>query len=109
MSNSEAIIQCVIIYPHPDKWVKVKTLMNEIAESVKTGEPDTLIYAVHENVTNPEAPMLLVWEKYGNREAQAAHRQNPKLAELVRQNESEGLIARPFEIIPLVPLFGKIP
>ncbi|KAI1271649.1 hypothetical protein F5Y07DRAFT_382263 [Xylaria sp. FL0933] len=109
MSSSEAIVQCVIIYPHPDKWTKVKTLMEDIAKSVKDGEPGTLIYAIHENITNPDAPMLLIWEKYASREAQVLHRRNPKLAELVRQNEAEALIARPFEIIPLIPLFGKIP
>ncbi|KAI1345615.1 hypothetical protein F5Y01DRAFT_320596 [Xylaria sp. FL0043] len=92
MSSSEAIVQCVIIYPHPDKWAKVpyshtmsvvqlcitldyanglgrctfqvKTLMEDIANSVKEGEPGTLIYAIHENITNPDAPMLLIWEKY---------------------------------------------
>ncbi|KAI1420445.1 hypothetical protein F5Y12DRAFT_772823 [Xylaria sp. FL1777] len=109
MSNSEAIVQCVMIYPRPGKWTKVKALMEDIAESVRDSEPGTLIYAVHENFSNPEAPILVIWEKYESREAQAIHRQNPKLAELVRQNESNALITRPFEIIPLVPLFGKIP
>ncbi|KAI0975892.1 hypothetical protein F4678DRAFT_418943 [Xylaria arbuscula] len=109
MSSPGAILQCVMIYPRPDKWTKVKALMSEIAESVRDNEPGTLIYAVHENVTNPEAPVLVVWEKYESGEAQAIHRQNSKLAELVRQNNSEALIAKPFEIIPLAPLFGRFP
>ncbi|KAI3332132.1 hypothetical protein HD806DRAFT_529896 [Xylariaceae sp. AK1471] len=109
MSGSEAIYQCVHIYPLPEKWERVKALMNDIAMSVRDSEPGTLVYAVHEYHKESEPPVLIVWEKYENKEAQAIHRQNPKLAELVRQNSVETLIARPFEIMALTPMAGKYP
>jgi quinol monooxygenase YgiN len=110
--------------------------MEDIAVSVRDSEPGTLIYAVHEYHKAPEPPVLVIWEKYlaqappfpsdylvqaisltqhgktvryASREAQAVHRQNPKLAELVRQNSAETLIARPFEIMALTPVGGKFP
>ncbi|KAI0512525.1 hypothetical protein F5B22DRAFT_648628 [Xylaria bambusicola] len=109
MTNSEEIFQSVFIYPRPEKWELVKTLMKDIAEYVRANEPGTLVYAVHECTKDPNSPVLVVWEKYQDKAARARHQQNPGLAELLRHNEADALIRQPFEIMPLAPMAGKVP
>ena len=40
--------------------------MKGIADSVKNGEPGTLLYAGYEHNEGPDSPTLVLWEKYGS-------------------------------------------
>jgi quinol monooxygenase YgiN len=82
------------IYPKAGKEDEIQALLIKMAEAVKTGEPDCLVYRPHRAAKGPA--VFLFYEQYRSPAAFEFHRSAPHLA--AYRDQMKGLTERPTEV-----------
>jgi autoinducer 2-degrading protein len=84
----------------PGQIEKVLEHLREMAERVKTDEPECRMYRVHKPVDT--ADMLLLYEVYVDDKALEAHKHTPQFKEIIEGKVVPLLIKREREVFDLV-------
>jgi quinol monooxygenase YgiN len=82
------------IYPKPDRVEEVGAILVEMAEAVRTAEPDCIVYRPHRHSREPA--VFLFYEQYRSEAAFDFHKTAPHLAGF--RDRMKALVRQPTEV-----------
>jgi quinol monooxygenase YgiN len=91
---SDVLTVVAKIYPRAGKEEEVQALLVTMAETVRTAEPDCLVYRPHRLQREPA--VFLFYEQYRSQAAFDFHRRAPHLA--AYREQMSHLLSRPTEV-----------